>query len=306
MEYVSVYSITCCASGKMYIGITCKTIAQRWKQHIKDSRRINVMNSVFYRAMRFYGEDNFEIKEIFCAFDAMSAQRIERELILEWQTIAPFGLNTSTGGENFAGRVMSDEVKAKISAKKKGVKMPREAVEKSAASRRGLKASDEHRAKHREAFNNPKVRAAMLAPLDQWRNSKEGRACASERFKKLWADPEFRKKQKIQLQIINERKKAKAAERLANQKPRRTKHEAMLDRWKDLEYRQRMIAVLQHAACLPEVAEHCRKLAQSQKEKPLSEKHRKAISVGLTGKKRGPYKKKNQISFLPDQLAGNR
>lgn len=60
-----IYKITNKINKKVYIGLTTKTIEERWKQHIitangggKDS------NSIFKRAIRKYGKDNFIVEEI--------------------------------------------------------------------------------------------------------------------------------------------------------------------------------------------------------------------------------------------------
>ena len=56
-----IYKITNKVNGKIYIGKTIKTIEERFKRHIYDSRR---NNSYFYNAIKKYGIENFIIEEI--------------------------------------------------------------------------------------------------------------------------------------------------------------------------------------------------------------------------------------------------
>lgn len=56
-----IYLITNKVNGKQYVGQTSKTIEKRWKQHLSHSR---YEQNYLYYAMRKYGTDNFDIKEL--------------------------------------------------------------------------------------------------------------------------------------------------------------------------------------------------------------------------------------------------
>lgn len=182
---VIVYAITCIPTGKEYIGITMKTLEWRWNGHCKEAKASR-FDTVLYRAMRLYGAENFSISQIQVAANGQVAQLIERELIISRGTLAPYGLNSSTGGEQWAGREMTQEVKDKISAAKKGRKLnlSDEARQKMVEERKNRRHSDETKAKMRVAQARPDIKEAK-----------------SERGKKLFADPTMKEKMRAAREI---------------------------------------------------------------------------------------------------------
>ena len=60
MQHI-VYKIVCTVNNKVYIGQTNKTLEERLKRHFKASREERTKNVKFYRAIRKYGESNFNI-----------------------------------------------------------------------------------------------------------------------------------------------------------------------------------------------------------------------------------------------------
>lgn len=60
MQHI-VYKIVCTVNNKVYIGQTNKTLEERLKRHFKTSREERTKNVKFYRAIRKYGESNFNI-----------------------------------------------------------------------------------------------------------------------------------------------------------------------------------------------------------------------------------------------------
>jgi group I intron endonuclease len=95
-----IYKITNLVNNKIYIGQTCRTIEQRWKEHLK--RRLyengNGYNYHLYKSMRKYGTENFIIEEIeYCNDDILN----EREMfwIQEYESFNPdIGYNATMGG----------------------------------------------------------------------------------------------------------------------------------------------------------------------------------------------------------------
>lgn len=59
-----IYKITNLINGKEYIGKTSLTIEERFKQHIRDSRRRAFEKRPLYDAINKYGVDNFIIEEV--------------------------------------------------------------------------------------------------------------------------------------------------------------------------------------------------------------------------------------------------
>lgn len=62
MAYI--YLITNKINGKQYVGKTENTIDKRWKEHCNDYLRERCEKRPLYDAMKKYGIDNFEVKEL--------------------------------------------------------------------------------------------------------------------------------------------------------------------------------------------------------------------------------------------------
>lgn len=170
-----VYKVVCLPTGKAYIGVTVKPLEWRWSQHRKEARATR-FDTVLYRAMRLYGAAAFTIELLQEIPTGLEAQLVERELIARHNTMAPNGMNTSSGGENWAGITRSPEVRDKISASKKGKAIwSAEAKQAMSAARLGKKATEARLAGIRAANAKPEYRAARAAAL-----------------KARWQDPEFR------------------------------------------------------------------------------------------------------------------
>lgn len=99
-----VYCITNKVNGKKYIGMTGRTLEQRWNSHCSAARNGSPFR--FHCAIRKYGEDNF-IKEIlFDNLDIHSCRTIEEETIIDYNTMHE-GYNAKPGG--CGGWIVSDE-----------------------------------------------------------------------------------------------------------------------------------------------------------------------------------------------------
>ena len=95
MPYI--YKITHEVNGKAYIGKTMKTIAERWKEHLKDSQNIHQEHRPLYAAMQKYGTDKFSIEEVESCSDVELADR-ERYWIEYFGTFK-YGYNATIGGD---------------------------------------------------------------------------------------------------------------------------------------------------------------------------------------------------------------
>ena len=145
-------------SGKVYIGITCTSLVQRWKngKAYKGCPKFNA-------SIQKYGWDSILHECLYDGLSEMEAKSIETSLILEHKRLG-ISLNLTDGGDGvrkpvsdearkkisqslkkyykshpgtFTGRHVSDEAKAKIrdaairfNATRKGKPAPKESVEK--------------------------------------------------------------------------------------------------------------------------------------------------------------------------------
>ena len=116
--YGRIYMITNLINDKKYVGLTTKTIEERFKSHLY---RANHEKSVVQKAIKKYGKDNFKIEEIDLAYTKESL--IEKEIfwIKDKNTLIE-GYNLTVGGEGVSQ--MTEEIKKKISKTKTGSTMP--------------------------------------------------------------------------------------------------------------------------------------------------------------------------------------
>lgn len=114
-ERITVYKVTCLVNGKHYIGITARSIEERWPEHVGMSR-YSKANRPFLHAIRKYGAESFVVEAIFSALSRDAANEVEREFIAEYGSLHPGGYNLSTGGEGTVGRRLAAEAKANMSA----------------------------------------------------------------------------------------------------------------------------------------------------------------------------------------------
>jgi len=106
-----IYKVTNLTSGKVYIGLTSKTVQERWEGHLQDVREGSYYK--LHNAVRSYGEKNFKVEVI---EDGITDKKVlcEREIfyIAKYRSAEDeFGYNMTFGGDG--GRQI-DEVIEKI------------------------------------------------------------------------------------------------------------------------------------------------------------------------------------------------
>lgn len=145
MKY-AIYVITNLVNSKQYVGIT-RNISARWTEHKKARGGCPALHA----AIKKHGIENFAFSHVADAFDGESAKMIEQILIKEKSTKVPFGYNMTDGGDGMLNP--TNELKEKFSKMRKGVKKSEEHKAKIAASnkgksrQKGVPKSDSHRLK---------------------------------------------------------------------------------------------------------------------------------------------------------------
>lgn len=117
-----IYKITCLVTNKVYIGLTIQTLKKRWEHHVSDSKR---RDYYFYRAIKKYGEEKFEISEI----EKCSSFEKLKEREIYWITFydsnnSEFGYNSTLGGDGTIGYKHTESTKKKISISCKNKSKP--------------------------------------------------------------------------------------------------------------------------------------------------------------------------------------
>lgn len=94
------YSISNDINEKLYIGKTYKSLKQRWKLHVSDSKKDN-KNRHLYNAMKKYGIEHFYIEEI-GRYKSGELEEMEKYYIEKYDTYNN-GYNCTTGGDGCPG-----------------------------------------------------------------------------------------------------------------------------------------------------------------------------------------------------------
>jgi group I intron endonuclease len=116
-------------NGKCYIG---KGSGTRRFRHLNLS-----VATLIARAIRKYGEINFECVLLATDMEDRTALWLEKEMIKTLRTKVPGGYNLTDGGEGESGRVFSAEARARMSASHTGKILTPEHCAKLSASKRG-------------------------------------------------------------------------------------------------------------------------------------------------------------------------
>lgn len=97
-----IYLVTNNINGKQYIGQTNRTIQKRWRQHSLEYKKYNFY---FYNAIKKYGIENFDIKELECVACVSKEEltymlnELEKSYITKYGTYEN-GYNSTIGGDS--------------------------------------------------------------------------------------------------------------------------------------------------------------------------------------------------------------
>lgn len=146
-----VYLITNRANGKVYIGKTTRTVALRWREHIRDSRTTKIPRQAIHRALRKYGKNNFTIEAVYKAKGIGELSKMETFFIVLHQSHKTGnGYNLTLGGEGVLEP--SPEVRGRIGSGQRGkarseehCRRISEAKKGKASNRRGVTLSPDTR-----------------------------------------------------------------------------------------------------------------------------------------------------------------
>lgn len=136
MKY-TIYKITNLVNGMVYVGMTHKTIEERWLDHVSVSRGNTKRSCNIHRAIAEYGRNNFKIESIACTYDENMARKLEREWIRNLNAVE-CGYNVASGG-NGNPKPLSLEIRSKIRLAQVGKVIPLESRRRMSEAKLGNK-----------------------------------------------------------------------------------------------------------------------------------------------------------------------
>lgn len=154
------YKIEHVESGKMYIGITSKTVQHRWKVHLMDANFTkSKYKSHLHNAIKKYGKDAFTIKTLIKKNSWEEICEWEKQTIQGLNTKTPNGYNLADGGRGACGLIRTNDFKKKLSKSKK------------------------------EFYADPEKRKEQGERSKRYTSCPKWKAKQSKRSIKLWEDP---------------------------------------------------------------------------------------------------------------------
>lgn len=177
------YKITNNINGKIYFGVTVRTVENRWIRH-KSSANTGSQLSL-HRAMRKYGFDAFTITEIASFTNTSDMKQAEIQHIALFESNDPTkGYNNTKGGDGTWGRTHTPDVRQRIKdgvgrAIREGRMFTEEWFEKmraDRATRRGVPLSEQHRSNISKALTGKQKNhnsGRQPIPVDQFTKTGE-------------------------------------------------------------------------------------------------------------------------------------
>ena len=166
------YKITNTITGKIYIGITSKTIERRFDGHLSAARHDKRGTRPFIKALREYPFDCWKIEIIGTAKTWESLCSLERSLIEQHRSTSPaIGYNVTLGGQGNLGYVPTEAMRVKLAetarAFHQGRKRPPETGRRISAA---LRASRHLRGRAVSPKQDPERDAQIMAHYSGSRN----------------------------------------------------------------------------------------------------------------------------------------
>lgn len=164
-----IYSATNNLNGKVYVGLTTKTLDERINCHLSETKKDRLSHLYFYRALKKYGADNFTWK-ILCETDTKEKLKaLEKFYIMAYCKIGKI-YNMTNGGELRLNSI-SIETRKKLSEIRKGVKLSEETKKKLRIANLGKKSSEQTKEKMRQSMIGKNTGKRNPEIIDKIRNA---------------------------------------------------------------------------------------------------------------------------------------
>lgn len=182
METNLVYVATNKLNGKQYVGLTQRTLAQRWCEHTGIARRYP--KSYFHRAIAKYGVAAFDVQHVASATTVEHLADLERLVIADVQP----EYNQTNGGELTVGKKYTPEIVARIAAKNRGKKRTAESRDRNRVQKQAWwDAHPEDKPKMAAALAVARGKVDKVKRVEAVRATNKGRPLSAEHRAKMSA-----------------------------------------------------------------------------------------------------------------------
>lgn len=117
-----IYRVRNLINNKVYIGLHRGDDPEiRWRSHVNAANNFSSYKQYFHRAIKKYGQENFQVVVLMSCSDYDDLKEFERLYIRHYRSNNKiFGYNLTTGGEGTIGKVYTLEERKAISDRMKG------------------------------------------------------------------------------------------------------------------------------------------------------------------------------------------
>lgn len=282
---MKIYCITNSVNGKQYVGQTVQEISNRWRQHVQCGGRCRALES----AIKKYGSEAFSIAELCAASSQDELDQLEQLWIEKLVTIAPRGYNLSGGGGGIGK--MHDDTKAILRAH---ARTP-DHIDRFNAMRSRPDIIARQTEGKRERWRDPGNKARYGAAISAALNEPSVKKKRSASLRDAWAKPENKEALLRHLEKVRQSPEARAK-----------KAASMSKAWNEPGAREARAAAIRAAKATPEfkakyAATNARpevkaRRSAANKARMFTPEQRARISARMTGKKRGPYRKRRDVA----------
>lgn len=183
--YGIIYKIENKINGKVYIGLTTKSLEKRLNEHVTGKKKTSLIGN----ALKKYKLDSFSVNVIDVAFFKEDLCGKEKQLIIFYNCKHPNGYNLTDGGEGLLNP--TQEIRDKIGKASKGrgylikgIRRSKETLIKLSQSHKGIRISEETKEKLRIASTGRKHTEEEKRKIGEGRLGKRHSEATKEKLRK--------------------------------------------------------------------------------------------------------------------------
>lgn len=203
---IGVYKITSKSTKKFYIGSSTRSIARRWKSHIRELKHGIHHNKELQYLYSLYGESDL-LFEIISTFDDVVQVELEEQKLLNFYYNSSDCLNECLEVSTRRGSKQSEKTKQLISTKHKGKLVSEETKQKMSVAQKGRTFSDLSRKKmsdsaKKKTFSDEHRCNLGKSSKENWANkSEQERNLISEKIKNSNTGKKFSDERRLKISV---------------------------------------------------------------------------------------------------------